>query len=441
MLRAAARRPRRRRKIPIASKLATLTLLLLLIVGGFAGYSELRFRRMSEALDAQIATYKRQRWERPVLRGAAGEGNAAVAALVALRGFDGLDGKQRDALASQLFYGQPLPAQLQTLVQQHAVLIDGLRAATRLSWAMTEVPAEQGPAARVPAYPKVMDAVLLMLGRAAGSGPQECMAIAADAIRLGQDLVPGAPLEAASISMRITSVATPVITRCAAAGDADAVLRAARELDTLATHAPSAGGGIELADLLAAVELRDLAVLFPKDSSDSALRRLRRRPALFEAWSHFANPARWRALGAAHYPQSLETWLRENEWRNLSGLPLVADATAPVQGWLYDDMRGQALLRVLTVGLATLAERARRQRTPREPLSLNEPTLCDPYNGQPLKWRIAQDGGELTIWSVGEDRRDDKGSSDWAPQAPLDVVVHFPLRSLARAEAPRRSRH
>jgi len=94
-------------------------------------------------------------------------------------------------------------------------------------------------------------------------------------------------------------------------------------------------------------------------------------------------------------------------------------------------MRGQALLRTLSVGVATLAERSRRGRAPREPVTLSEPALVDPYNGQPLKWRITQDGTELSIWSVGEDRRDDKGTSDWTTQAPIDVVVHFRLRPLA----------
>ena len=80
-------------------------------------------------------------------------------------------------------------------------------------------------------------------------------------------------------------------------------------------------------------------------------------------------------------------------------------------------------------------------RSPHEPIALDEPGLRDPYNGQPLKWRIAQDGTELSLWSVGEDMRDDKGSSEWTSEAPLDVVLHFRLRSLDPPEPARRSRN
>ncbi|MFI5307114.1 MAG: hypothetical protein ACHQ53_07175, partial [Polyangiales bacterium] len=381
-----------------------MTLLLVLAVAGLAGYSELRFRRLSEALDAQLATYKRQRWERPVLRGQPAEGNAGLDALQAVQGWKGLEPRVRDALAEQLYYGQALTSAQQALVQANGALLDKLRAATQLGWSMTEVQVELGAAAPVPHYPEVMDAVLLLLGRAQTSVPEECVMIAADAMRLGQDLVPGGPLEAASVSMRITSVATPVLLHCLTApGGVDPITRAARELRTLATHPPPTGGGIELLDLQAEVELRGLAELFPKDSPDSPFRRLRDRPALFEAWERFETPARWRAdISPAQYPQSLDSWLREQDSRARSGLVLVGDASSSVQGWLYDDMRGQALLRALSVGLATLAERARRQRMPHEPPGLNEPALRDPFTGQAFKWRAAQDGNELSVWSVGE---------------------------------------
>jgi hypothetical protein len=88
-------------------------------------------------------------------------------------------------------------------------------------------------------------------------------------------------------------------------------------------------------------------------------------------------------------------------------------------------------VRALTVGVATLAERVNRERLPREPINLKDPALTDPFNGRPLLWRVAMDGSELSIWSVGEDRRDDKGSSEWAKQAPVDVTVHFGLSAPA----------
>jgi hypothetical protein len=398
-------------------------------------HSELQFREFSQGLDAHVATYKRQRWERPVLRGPAIEGNAHDAIVQALDGFSGLSFQQRDALASQLYYGQPLSAEQRVLLTKHAAMIGKLRLATLSGWSMTELPLEKP--APAPAYAPVMDAALLMLARAATQTPDECMSQCADVMRLGQDMVPGAPLEAASLSMRITSTASAVLLRCASLSSAESVQRASRELHMLATHAPPSGGGIELADLIAAMKLRDLSRLTGSVGDDSIATRLRRRPALFAAWRYFENPARWRALTPNHYPQALENWQREQEWRTRAELPLVADATAPVVGWLYDDMRGQALLRELTIGLATRAERMRRARPPREPLLLQEPGLRDPFTGEPLKWRYSPDGTELTLWSVGEDRRDDKGTGDWSDQAPVDVVVHVPLKASRELDAAR----
>src|SRR5262249_13213021 len=153
-----------------------------------------------------------------------------------------------------------------------------------------------------------------------------------------------------------------------------------------------------------------------------------------EALSHFENPAHWRELTPDRYPEGFDNFQRQQDWRAQSELQLVADASAEVQGWLLDDMRGQALLRALTVGFATLNERARQKRVPPQPVALNDRALRDPYSGVPLKWRLSQDGRELSIWSVGEDRRDDKGSGEWRSHAPIDVVVHLKLRPLEELE-------
>lgn len=428
-----------RKERSILRKLANLAALLVLCGLALVLYGERRFRDLRETLEAEIATYKRQRWERPTLRGGTDDGNAALGAQQALARFRGLKPEQRDALAAALHYGQPLTAEQLQLIDAHAALIDALRKSTQRGFAMTEIAAEQGARARVPPYPLAIDAALVLLGQAARSSPDECLMIAADGMRFGQDLVPGAPLEAASVAMRIISLATPVVQKCAALASNDAVPRAARELNTLATHAPSPGSGIELADITAQVELLRLAELFPDQSNDSFITRIRRRPALFEAFSRFEHPTRWRELAPEHYPEALEGWQREHDWRARSELQLVADASSEVQGWLYDDMRGQALLRALTVGLGTLTERLRQRRTPHEPIGLNDPSLRDPFNAQALKWRLSQDGRELSLWSVGEDRRDDKGSSEWAAQAPIDVVVHFALKPFDDVDSTRRS--
>lgn len=424
----------------ILGKLAGIVLVLLVFAGGLVGYSEYRFRELSDSVDADLATYRRQRWERPTLRGAAGDGNAALELQRALAGFQPLADDARDQLAAQLYYGQALTPEQRAMIDAHGPMLDKLRASAATGWAMTELSLERCADSPGPSYPLIMDAVLVMLGRAAGAGADECLVVATDAIRLGQDLVPGARLEAASVAMRIASVTAPVIARCAQNASLDALARAARELGILASHAPSAGSGVEVADLCARIELRRLAELSPAPGAapdDSPLQRLRRRPALLEAAAPFANPSRWRALSPDKYPASRDQWMQELDWRSRSSLPLVPTATAEVDGWLYDDMRGQAIVRALAVGTATLAERARRKKLPREPTNLGDPAFRDPYNGLPLKWRINLDGSELTLWSVGENMRDDKGSADWMPQAPVDVVVHFRIGPLEAEGKPR----
>lgn len=402
-------------------------------IATLVGRSELKHRELSEAVSTHIATYQRQRWARPVLRGTAVEGNAAAEAQKALNGFKRMAGDARDQLAAAVYYGKPLEPEQLSWVNDQAYRVGQLREATSRGWAVTTLDPEEPASPPPPDYVRFVDAMLILLADAGRMPSDDCLAMAADTIRLGQDLVPGAPLEAASVSARITSLASRVVARCARGASYGALVSAARELHMMASNPPPTFGGIELADLQMLVQIRDRGAVWPPPPGESPITRLRMRPLLLEAFKHFDKPGRWRAVSATKYPQALQTWIEEQEWRDRSELPLVREASGDVSGFLFDDMRGQALLRVMTVGLATLAERVNRERLPREPINLKDPALADPFNGRPLLWHVALDGGELSIWSVGEDRRDDKGSSEWAAQAPVDVTVHFGLAAPAAA--------
>lgn len=400
------------------------------------GRSELRHRALSEAVGSHVAAYQRQRWKRPVLRGTSVEGNAATEAQKALNGFKQLTEAERDGLAAAAYYGREPDPSLAQLLDGQAYRINSLRGAASRSWAMTTLDPEEPLNPPPPDYPRFIDAMLVVLADASRLQPDACLPEACDAIRLGQDLVPGAPLEAASISMRVTSLAAPVIARCARGASYAALLNAARELHVMASNPAPSFGGIELADLQMLVRLRELSAVWPPPAGENPVKRLHQRPILLEAFKHFDKPARWRSISPTDYPQALSSWLEEQEWRDRSEVPLVREASGDVTGFLFDDMRGQALLRILTVGMATLAERANRGRLPREPVSLQDPALVDPFNGRALSFRVASDGGELAIWSVGEDRRDDKGTTEWAAQAPVDVTVNFSLAAPQLAKAP-----
>lgn len=416
---------------PPIGKLVLVTLLIVLGIGTLVGRSELKHRALSDAVSSHIAAYQRQRWVRPVLRGKPSDGNAAAEAQKALNGFKRMSNEAREQLATTVHYGNALGPDELGLVDAQAYRIASLHAAVAGSWAVTTLDPEEPQNPAPTDYVRFVDAMLYVLADAGRLPPDACLPAACDVIRLGQDLVPGAPLEAASVSMRVTSLAAPVIARCARGASYAALVNAARELHVMASNPPPTFGGIELEDVQALVRIRNLSAVWPPPPGENPIRRLQRRPVLLEAFKHFDKPARWRAISPTQYPQALQTWVEEQEWRDRSELPLVGDASGDVTGFLFDDMRGQALIRALTVGLATLAERVNRERLPREPINLMDPALADPFNGRPLLWRVANDGGELTIWSVGEDRRDDKGSSEWAKQAPLDVTVHFSLSAPA----------
>jgi hypothetical protein len=423
----------------IGNQLALPIFVVLVVLAGYVGWSQVDYGERSSALDAHLASFRQQRWERPVLRGLGSEGNAAAEAWAALDGFAGLSDADRDALALSLYVHEPLSDAQRALLSTHAARIDAVRAATRRTWSMAELPLEQGLRMSAPPFPRAVDAALLVLAHGTLQEPDACLEAAADAARFGQDLVPGAPLEAFSVATRIASLASPVAARCAQDASQSAMLRAAHEFHVMAKTPPSIGLGVELHDLLLLSELRDRANLFSKHGGASAWARVRSRPSLYEAWKYFDRPSRWRSLQSTGYPEALATWRREHEWRARATAPLVARESEGVLGWIYDDMRGQALLRAMAVGLATLADRTRQGRIPENPIGLSDPALRDPFSGRTLRWRVAQDGTEITLWAVGEDLRDDRGTDEWGPQAPLDAVMHVGFPPLTAAKSAARS--
>lgn len=408
---------------------------VLLGMAGFVGYHELAFRERTRGFDADVATLRRLHWERPSLRGVAGESNAAAEAFAALEGFTPLPSRLRESLAERLHYGQPPSDAERAAIAERQRALRALRAATQQGWAFTELAVERGPEMRIPNYRQVVDAALCLLVEAKSAGPAECLRGAADVIRLGQDLVPGAPLEAASVSAKLTSLAARIVPRCALEADLAAVRRAVHEFNVLATHPPPTGSGIELQDLVSATKLRDSAALSNKPSPGAVTHTIMARPALISSWSQFDHPSRFRKLTPERYPDSTLEWRREQEYRAKSRLPLAAADTKEVLERLYDDMRGQAVLRMLAIGVATLADKLYRGKLPARPSNLDQPELTDPFRGGTFSFRVAENGSELTLWSIGENYEDDAGSSEWINNAPADIVVRFALVKTAAKPA------
>ncbi len=88
-------------------------------------------------------------------------------------------------------------------------------------------------------------------------------------------------------------------------------------------------------------------------------------------------------------------------------------------------IRGQARLQTARLGLAAERYRLRHGRWPELAADLVQERLLDtvpgdPYDGQPLRWRLLPDGA--VAYSVGPDRTDNGGTLDGgAPGANMDV--------------------
>jgi hypothetical protein len=419
----------------LISRILALSLtVVLLAVTGFVVRYELAYRGQAHGLDEDVAALRRLHWERPVLRGVAGDGNAAGEVYAALVGFAPISPELRNDLADRVYYGQPPTDAEEAQLRLRHKTLRSLRAATQQGWAFTELAVERGDEMRIPNYPQILDAGLCLLADARKAPPAECLRVAADVIRLGQDLVPGAPLAAASASTRLISLAARLVPRCAVDADLATLRRAVHEYNLLATHPPPTGAAIEVQDLASSTKMRKLLALTDKGSPSEVWTTLLERPQLLPAWGLFDRPARFRKLSPQSYPDATLEWRHEQDYRAKSDLPLSAANTRDVLDRLHDDMRGQALLRMLAIGLATLADKAYRGKLPARPTTLEDASLADPYRGAAFNYRIADNGSELTLWSTGEDYKDDGGSSEWTETAPVDVVVHF---TLSKSAAPR----
>jgi hypothetical protein len=398
----------------------------LLAIGCAIAYFERTYVQLADNLARDVAAARAFRWERPVLRGAMGDGNASDDIYAALADWVPIGSELRRDLAQRVYFGQPLEAAQVSALAAREPLLHALRAAAQQRWSHTDLVAERGLDLLVPEYPKLIEAALGLLAEAQTRAPEPCLQEAADVIRIGQDLVPSAPLEATSVAARLTALSARVIARCALHAELLQLRKTTHELRVLATHAPPTGSGIELEELASAHGWQERAALTGKTPAEVA-RTLWRRPQLLAAWSRYENPARFRSLVPEHYPDALEEWRREQDFR-LRESPETARLGAKVHEHLLEDMRGQATLRMLCVAVSALAERAYRGSLPNPPSALRDAALADPFRGQPLRFRLSPNGAEFTLWSVAADFRDDDGSDDSTDNGPRDITLHVALR-------------
>jgi hypothetical protein len=271
-----------------------------------------------------------------------------------------------------------------------------------------------------------MEATLGLLAQAQMSEPASCLQQATDVLRISQDIVPQAPLEAAAVEAHMAAFSARVMARCAKSADLPTLRRTAHELRVLATHPAPIGSALELETLAAAQGLQQRAALTGKGPLQ-VISTIFDRPQLLLAWQSYLHPERLRQVLPEQYPDSLEIWKREHDLLLPTGADPEAIEAHIVSG-LNDDRRAQAFVRILCVAFTALAERAYRGNIPADPAALQERGLVDPYQGQRLHYRVSPNGAEVTIWAVGPDMRDDNGSDEWTDAGPRDVTVHVALR-------------
>ena len=410
--------------------LGILASLLLAVVGALA-FHVLRLQRLyhrrdalAAKLDEQIKDYRTHwrgpgRYAPPVLRGVAVDGNAMAVQWPAAKAM-GLPQLPEGLKASFELCQRP-DARVITLADTHAAALRTFRSAASRATSRSEPEIERG-LADVPIAPVQLHlrAVDLLLVRASLSPPEECLALCTDAVRLGQQLVPGEGLVGAMIAAVDIEHAAPVITGCARTASNEQLATTAKELVSLAEHAPALGESFEIESLLGGVSMRQLTggrTWIP--TSGGEVESLFTLEIVLGAWDELArDPAQYRAIRADAYPAAVGVWTAEATRLRTSTNPLLGMGTVAFDKYLYRDMGAQALLRALAIMVDGLSRRDEQGAIPKDPSPLlKDKALADPFDGNPLHWEIDATGA-MRVWSVGKDTADQRG----APGSD-DVVV------------------
>lgn len=363
------------------------------------------------------------RWQRPVLRGVARPGNAAVLerrALVPARVLpSGVD------LFKALERGAPPSPELAHLLERVGPRLDALEDATQSSFAWQLDPA-LAPYTGTLDNLAHLDSVELLLLRASTLPAAACLRAAADAARLAQDLVPGGGVDRVQIASVEISVVPPVAVACAAHASPGELSAALAEVESLAEHVPPIRSALDVEALVTARGFQSdfaLTPLLPK-LTGSSLDRARANPwKLLDAWRRSLDVAdQWSQLDPnADYAAeraSLEDAL-DSHWQD-NPLLRASNLAVEAQKALVRHEQSVALLRSLGGALAVMQARAKSGELPESaPAAFALPVFADPFSAKQLRYRRDPDGRAGRVYSVGKNGRDDSGLGD-------DVVVHVP---------------
>lgn len=417
--------------------LASLLTLALVAGGGLALWrvpQDAKAERLSARLERQIADYHEQGpVERPVLRGEPVDANAVEAQLEAVEPLASV--RLPEEAIPRAVKGKP-PAKVLRLAREHADALAAYRDAARRSWTWTEFRVEEGVDAPIPEYLPPIRAAELVLVRATTVEPAECLRDAADVVRLAHDLVPGASLVAAMVSVAIIEQAASVVVRCAHGATPATLNESIAELERLREASPDIGGAIEAEALLTGMTFREVVRRVPWiPTNGHELQAWWARPDVLDAWQIAGrDPARFREITTDGYPGSAEIWGRAARVRKTAKNPVFAIGTPDLDKYIHKHMDGVARLRAALAALRILERRPDMERLPEGPLALERPELFDPYTGQSMAWSVDRTRGVACIHAQGPNRDYDgcgPGTDDPAVRLRLDMIA----RETAEASA------
>lgn len=364
--------------------------------------------KLSKTLDGELAAFRERQaqgkgYAPAPLRASAApiDDNGLALQRAAVRGLDvpeALFGTKDGACV------EPTPEAL-AWTTEHATALDALRTASRATKAFTEVALEDGASAPLPEYRSFSLAHRALLARAASAPPGECLAVAADTLRLAQQIAPGAALTGIMMSAHQQTVAAEALLGCTEGASAVELAQAARELAQLAAEQPHLGASdaLEVEYLWRAATLRSsipLTGAFPSGRAD--WEAITFGGTVLEAWSAtHEGLAAVRGIGAGGYPAAADAWraLDAREKGTNNALLMLAPE---VDKLVVADQKGVAAVRSAALVMDSLARRAGASDLP-------APSLLDPFSGDPLR---IDAGATPRAWAVGPNKQDDAGAGD-----------------------------
>jgi hypothetical protein len=377
-------------------------------------YVALRAKIVFAELERRTVAWEKSGFSRPVLRGVARPGNAAVAHFKAV---DKIDPTYDDRIGwsyAAITAGTPPPAELLALAVEKAEGLSDLRAATQHTQAWKPWDVCPDPVTSTP-YPKSYRAIVLLMVLASLEPGDECLRIAADGLRTMWDIAPSGGKIGRRFARHAAWMVLPFATACLRRARPEDVAPAAAEFRAILRDAPTLGEA-NYADYLALAwalkpGLKDEGI-FPRTVANILLAK-ERRELVNAQRIILARADLFRRITPDRYP-----WIWPEIARQAAG-PLAAPnkeletALRDLERYVNEDREAQALMRAMVLGLELLGGAS-------EALA-GDPLLRDPWSGGPLLWRRAAGTTPAVVYSVGPN-----GKDDGLAAASDDVGLTFP---------------